>query len=231
MDERVKGMQQKIWLLILVIITTAGCANNHKILKPKTFETFEDFRPGPKDGVDLVWAKRGIFNQRSLQRKMAQYDSIIYDQVYIVLDKEKSDHLSDDEMIEIKNYFIHQLKSLNTVLKVVEKPQSKTLRVTIAMTNVQTPNPILAITSSVLPVGLGISTISKVLTGEHTNVGSASMEILISDATTGEPIIAAIDRKSGNKDLGTMIDSSDDIKDAINWWVKRLSLTLAQYKA
>lgn len=57
------------------------------------------------------------------------------------------------------------------------------------------------------------------------------MEILISDAITGEPIIAAIDRKSGNKDLSTMIDSSDDIKDAINWWVKRLSLTLTQYKA
>ncbi|SMY33667.1 hypothetical protein PMAL9190_01126 [Photobacterium malacitanum] len=224
-------MQQKIWLLMLMIITATGCASNHQILKPKTFETFEDFRPGPEDGVDLVWAKRGIFNQRSLQRQLSQYDYIIYDQVHIVLDKQKSDHLSDDEIIEIKKYFINQLKSLNTTLRVVEQSQLKTLRVTVAITNVQTPNPILAITSSVLPVGLGISTISKVLTGEHTNVGSASMEILISDAITGEPIIAAIDRRAGNKDLGTMIDSSDDIKDAINWWVKRLSLTLAQYKA
>ncbi|WP_163920092.1 DUF3313 domain-containing protein [Photobacterium sp. Alg240-V54] len=224
-------MQQKIWLLMFMIITATGCASNHQILKPKTFETFEDFRLGPKDGVDLVWAKRGIFNQRSLQRQLSQYDNIIYDQVHIVLDKQKSDHLSDDEIIEIKKYFINQLKSLNTTLRVVEQPQLKTLRVTVAITNVQTPNPILAITSSVLPVGLGISTISKVLTGEHTNVGSASMEILVSDATTGEPIIAAIDRRVGNKDLGTMIDSSDDIKDAINWWVKRLSLTLAQYKA
>ncbi|OBU14977.1 hypothetical protein AYY19_18320 [Photobacterium aquimaris] len=224
-------MQQKIWLLMFMIITATGCASNHQILKPKTFETFEDFRLGPKDGVDLVWAKRGIFNQRSLERKIAQYDSILYDQVYIVLDKEKSDHLSDDEIIVIKDHFINQLKALNTTLKVVEKPQQKTLRVTVAITNVQTPNPILAITSSVLPVGLGISTISKVLTGEHTNVGSASMEILVSDATTGEPIIAAIDRRAGNKDLRTMIDSSDDIKDAINWWVKQLSLTLAQYKS
>ena len=230
MDERVKVMQQKIWLLILVIITTVGCANNHQIVKPKTFETYEDFHSGPKDGVDLVWAQRGIFNQRSLQRKIAKYDNIIYDQVHIMLDKEKSDHLSEAEIIMIKDYFINQLKSLNTKLTVVEKPQPKTLRVTIAITNVQTPNPILAITSSVLPVGLGISTISKVLTGEHTNVGSASMEILISDATTGEPIMAAIDRKTGNKDFSTMIDSSDDIKDAINWWVKRLSITLAQYK-
>ena len=177
-----------------------------------------------------MWAQRGIFNQRSLQRKIAKYDNIIYDQVHIMLDKEKSDHLSEAEIIMIKDYFINQLKSLNTKLTVVEKPQPKTLRVTIAITNVQTPNPILAITSSVLPVGLGISTISKVLTGEHTNVGSASMEILISDATTGEPIMAAIDRKTGNKDFSTMIDSSDDIKDAINWWVKRLSITLAQYK-
>ncbi|WP_231730734.1 hypothetical protein [Photobacterium aquimaris] len=45
-----------------MIITATGCASNHQILKPKTFETFEDFHPGPEGGVDLVWAKRGIFN-------------------------------------------------------------------------------------------------------------------------------------------------------------------------
>ncbi|GAL30923.1 lipoprotein putative [Vibrio variabilis] len=42
-----------------------------------------------------------------------------------------------------------------------------------------------------------------------------------------EPIIAAIDSRSGNKDFTTMIDSLDDAKDAIDWWVERLGHTLA----
>lgn len=36
-----------------------------------------------------------------------------------MFDKQKSDHLSDYEIIEIKEYFINQFKSLNTTLKVV----------------------------------------------------------------------------------------------------------------
>lgn len=55
-------------------------------------------------------------------------------------------------------------------------------------------------TSTLLPVGLGISSVSKVVTGEFTNAGS--------------------------KDFCTMIDSTDDAKDAINWWVERLGSTL-----
>ena len=73
-----------------------------------------------------------------------------------------------------------------------------------------------------MPVGLGISTISKIVTGEHTNVGKATIELMVSDSTTNQPIIAAIDSRAGNKDFSTMIDSLDDAKDAINWWIDRL---------
>ncbi|GAK83103.1 lipoprotein putative [Vibrio ponticus] len=73
---------------------------------------------------------------------------------------------------------------------------------------------------------MALSTISKVTTGEHTNVGSASIELLVSDASSGQALFAAIDRQAGNKDLSTMIDSLDDAKDAINYWVDRLAITL-----
>ena len=43
---------------------------------------------------------------------------------------------------------------------------------------------------------------------------------------TGAPLFAAIDREAGSKDFSTMIDSLDDAKDAINYWVERLGDTL-----
>lgn len=57
-------------------------------------------------------------------------------------------------------------------------------------------------------------------------MGSATIEMMISDANTGDPIVAVIDRKAGSKDLSTMIDSTDDARDAIDWWVERIALTL-----
>ncbi len=67
---------------------------------------------------------------------------------------------------------------------------------------------------------------AKVVTGEHTNVGSATIEMMISDANSGDPIVAVIDRRAGAKDLSTMVDSTDDARDAVDWWVERIGSTL-----
>ena len=50
--------------------------------------------------------------------------------------------------------------------------------------------------------------------------------MMLSDANSGDPIVAVIDRKAGSKDFSTMIDSTDDARDAIDWWVERIALTL-----
>ena len=109
---------------------------------------------------------------------------------------------------------------------IIDEPTENTLCLSIALSNIETPNPTLAVTSSVLPFGLAMSTLSKVSTSEHTNVGSASVELLVSDDQEGTPLFAAIDREAGNKYFSTMIDSQDDAKDAINYWVERLGDTL-----
>ena len=217
----------KILLLSLSLMLT-GCSAVQEFRKPQMFESFDDFKPGPEGGVDLIWAKRGIRSPADLQNELMKYDSIIIDQVWLVLDeKERYGSLDSDEIKDLADYLVEQLKiKANSHFEVVTEPKEKTLRLSMALTNVETPNPILAVTSSVLPFGLGISTVSKVITGEHTNVGSATIELMLSDAHTGNPIIAAIDKRTGNKDLSTMIDSADDAKDAINWWVERLGATL-----
>lgn len=216
----------KILLLSLSLIL-AGCSAVQEFRKPQMFDSFDDFKPGPEDGVDLIWAKRGIRSPADLQDELAKYDNIIIDQVWLVLDeKERYGSLDNDEIKGLADYLVEQLKiKANSHFEVVAESKEKTLRLSMALTNVETPNPILAVTSSVLPFGLGISTVSKVVTGEHTNVGSATIELMLSDAQTGQPIIAAIDKRTGNKDLSTMIDSADDAKDAINWWVERLGAT------
>ncbi|MHA2875604.1 DUF3313 domain-containing protein [Vibrio campbellii] len=203
----------------------SGCAGGPAVSATK-FTSYEDFRPGPEGGVDLVWARVGLRDATRLKEKMDDYDSVVIDRVMVVVQESE---LDDEEIQELTTYMVEQLKArISPVKKIVDQPGEKTLRLSIAVSNVETPNPVLAVTSSILPVGLGISTISKITTGEHTNVGSATVELLVSDSESDAPLFAAIDRQAGNKDFSTMIDSLDDAKDAINWWVDRLGVTLSQ---
>lgn len=220
----------RLFFVVLILSVCVGCSGmKFRSVDSVMFKSFEDFRPGPKGGVDLVWSAKRIWNERSLKRTLKRYDSVIVDQIWVVVD-DRSDNLDDEQIKEVTEHMTNSLKEkLGQRVKIVDEPTKTTLRLSIAITNIETPNPVLAVTSTILPVGIGISTISKIITGEHTNVGSARIELLLSDATTNFPLIAAIDKKSGNKDLGTMVDSLDDAKDAITWWVERLGTTLTDW--
>ncbi len=212
----------KLILVTLLSITVIGCASG-PIQSATKFTTYEDFKAGPEGGVDLVWARVGLRDADRLEQKLAEYDSVVIDQVFVVTEEGSIDQ---EDVQELTDYTLQKLEERISQFKdVVAEPTGKTLRLSIALSNIETPNPILAVTSSVLPFGLAMSTISKVATGEHTNVGSASIELLVSDAQDGTPLFAAIDREAGNKDFSTMIDSLDDAKDAINYWVDRLGVT------
>ncbi|MCC4773747.1 DUF3313 domain-containing protein [Vibrio cyclitrophicus] len=213
----------KLLVLVATSIFLFGCAGGPIITETK-FTTYEDFQPGPDSGVDLVWARIGLRDAQRLKSKLNSYDSVVIDQIFVLAEEGT---LDPEEIEELIDHMVSCLEAKISPHKaIVGEPTGKTLRLNIALSNVETPNPILAVTSSVLPFGLAMSTISKVTTGEHTNVGSASVELLVSDAQDGTPLFAAIDREAGNKDFSTMIDSLDDAKDAINYWIERLGDTL-----
>ncbi|WP_163392164.1 DUF3313 domain-containing protein [Enterovibrio norvegicus] len=211
-------------LFLTLSLFLFGCTSSYRPAAT-SFTSYEDFQAGPEGGVDLVWTRIGLRDAERLKRKIAQYDAVVIDRIYVLTNEDNA--LSDEQITELTVYLADRLtKKITQYKPVVNTPTANSLRLSIAISNVETPNPILAVTSSLLPVGLGISTISKITTGEHTNVGSATIELLASDANTDKPLFAAIDRETGNKDLSTMIDSLDDAKDAINWWVDRLGQTL-----
>ena len=215
-------------VVAVLVLLLSGCGVIQDYRQSQMFSSFDDFRAGPEGGIDLIWSKPGIESIKDFNEILQQYDSVILDRVWLVLsDKTRYDNLSEQEIVEVSDYLLEKIKQKASArFEIVETPREKTLRISIALTNIETPNPILAVTSSIFPIGLGISTIAKVVTGEHTNVGSATIEMMLSDANSGDPIVAVIDRKAGSKDFSTMIDSTDDARDAIDWWVERIALTL-----
>ena len=142
----------KYLLLTVLAVTLVGCAGGpvHRATK---FTSYEDFRPGPDGGVDLVWARIGLRDAERFQNKVNEYDSVVIDQVFVLAEEES---LDQEEIQELTDYMVNRLEEKISPFKtIVDEPTGKTLRLSIALSNVETPNPILGCNEQRLTVWSG----------------------------------------------------------------------------
>lgn len=219
--------------LLFPILLLIACVSLSACMKTQTKHSYfgehqQKFRPGPEGGVDRIWTPEHIKSRKDINEALKPYKSIIVDPILVSFkDKEAFDGLNPTELKALTDEFRTTIVStLSGHYAVVSEPGPKVLRLNLALTGVETTNSVLALTSTITPIGLAISTFSKVITGEHTNVGSASMEATLTDSITKKGIFAVIDRHAGRKDLKKIVDSSSDAKKAFKWWAERLKNTL-----
>jgi hypothetical protein len=194
------------------------------------FASFEDFRTGPKGGVDLVWSTTKISDEISLREVFQKYDSLVLDQTFIVVGRGTVSAFDEEQMLEIPPRISRAMKSrFGQWFKLVDIPTGNTLRLSIAFTDIRSSRPFFAETGGSLPVGPRISTVTKLATGEPAGAGRAMVELLVSDARTNEPLIATIDKRFASQDLGTMLESQEVAEEAISRWVERLWTTLVYW--
>ncbi len=177
-------------------------------------EDYPAFQPGPRGGVDLVYIKEGV--------AFKKYKKIMFDHVVFYL-KEDSKYkgIQAEEMKELADSFhLAAVKALEGAYPIVGEPGADVLRVRVAITNIEPSNPAKSAVSTVLPVGLAISTLKKGVTGKHTGVGGAGMEAEFLDSLTNERLAAAIDQKSGSKLSG--LSKFGAVNEAFEFWSGRL---------
>lgn len=218
-------------VVLLVIVFCSGCtAQRVTVRKTVMFAAVEDFRPGPEGGVDLVWSTGSIRDFETLRETLRKYDSLMPGQVWLVVDRKSSADLDDRQILNITDQMVRALKSrLGQGYKLVDTPDENTLRLSLALTNLETPNPILTVTNSLLPRNLGVSAVSRIVTGEDVRGGGVTAELLVSDARTNRPLVAVIDRLSDNSELVAMSNSPVVAQEVISRWVDRLWTTLSSW--
>lgn len=197
----------------LILIISSGCAQ--KQLKYSGFlENYPTFQPGPKGGVDFVYLKEGA--------DFGKYNKVMLDYVVFYLKKD-SEHkgIQADEMKELADKFnLAAVKALEGAYPIVGEPGADVLRVRVAITDIEASNPVGSGISTIIPVGLAISTVKKGITGKHLNVGGAGMEVEFLDSLTNERVAAAIDKREGSKLSG--LTTYGAAKEAFEFWAERL---------
>ncbi len=210
----------KIVYIVIICFTLAistGCTT--KQIKHSGFlENYPEFQPGSKGGADSVYMKEGV--------DFSVYNKIMMDHVvFYFRDDSRDNEIHPEELSELSEIF-HKavVESLNDAYPLVNEPGPDVMRLRIAITDVDASNPGMGAVSTVMPVGLALSIVKKGITGKHTGVGSASIEVEILNSTNNERIGAAIDTRPGGKIEG--FSKWGAVEGAFEFWAKRLRIWL-----
>jgi len=209
-----------IGIVVVCVFLSIGVAQAK--LEPKEYSGFlvdySQLKPGPKDGVAMVYKKEGV--------DFKQYNKIMMDHVVFYLkDDAKNKGIDPVEMAELsENFHKSVIDALGSAYPLVGKPGPDVMRIRVAITDLELPNRTLNAITTIIPVGLIVSAVKKGKTGKGTAVGEISMEFEFLDSETNQRIAAGVDRRAGGK-----IDSMSKLgtaEDAFKFWAQRLRTRL-----
>jgi hypothetical protein len=214
-----KSLSKIVYIVIICFALTvaAGCAT--KPVKHSGFlKNYPEFKSGPTGGADFVYVKEGV--------DFSVYNKIVMDHVVFYFHDDSGDEeIHPEELSELSEIFHKAIvESLGNAYPLVNEPGPDVMRLRIAITDVVANKPGMGAVSTVMPVGLAVSIIKKGVTGAHTGVGRASMEVEILNSTDNERIGAAIDMRPGRKIEG--FSKWGAVEGAFKFWAKRLRIWL-----
>jgi len=141
------------------------------------------------------------------------------------LDKEDQELLVDYANTAMSN-------SLSKNFEIVDKAGPDVLVVHGAITEAKKSRPVSNLVSSVVPMGIGLSLVKRVIFGTGIGVGICQGEIELLDGATGQRLAAAVDRRAGTKALRTKFDGTfGDVKLALDYWAEHLDERLVQLRS
>jgi hypothetical protein len=112
----------------------------------------------------------------------------------------------------------------------VDKPGPGVMHLRVAITEADDANVTLDTISTVIPIGLALSGITALATGQWAFTGSAGVEAEMLDSVSNKRLFAAVDRRTGGKVTGKG-DKFDDwrtVQNALDYWANKLRERLAE---
>jgi len=126
------------------------------------------------------------------------------------------------------NAFFYLNDEMKKDYPIVTAPEPNTLRLQMAIIDADSSKPVRNLVSSVVPMSIGISSVQYAATGKMTGVGEISGEFRLSDASTGELLGAALDRRVGGKGAQGIWDTWYNADDALKFWAKAARFVLCE---
>ena len=108
----------------------------------------------------------------------------------------------------------------------VLRPEPGTIRIEVAITDVDRSEPVLDKMTTVIPQSLALTSLKGYITGKPGFVGEASVEAKFTDAQTGRLLAAGVDRRVGGKRLRKEMSSWEDVNQIMRYWSRQAAYRL-----
>lgn len=210
-----------------VLILLAGCAT-HQARSAKTSGFLGDYtqlQQGTGEEVMLTYTNPGTDFRR--------YNKIVLDpiKVYPGVGDSFFGQLAPEDLQKLVNYFDATIRqNLDDKYSFVTEPGPGVMRFRIALTEADSANVPIDVLTSIVPIGIAISSLKSVAFGRGSAVGATSTEFEAQDSQTGERLAAAVDRRIGSKYTGQFNKFSKwrATKAAFDYWAERLNARLTE---
>ena len=159
-----------------------------------------------------------------------QYTMVLIDPVLVYKDAElDKDQLENFQKLA-NNAYVYLTQELEKDFRIVKAPEPGTLRVQMAIIDADSSKPVRNTLSTFVPVGWVLSLGKYTATGKQTGVGEITVEMKITDASTGELLGAALDRRVGGKELSKLWSNWHNADAALQYWAKNLRSALCDIR-
>ena len=222
---------KKITTLFIALMFLASCASTGG---KKTIEAthakkgfldgyYEKMEPGPKGGAKMRWLKPGV--------DFSRYNKVMLDSIiFFFADDSENKGIDAYEMKELADKCNRQaFDVINNTYPVVTEPGPDIIRLRAAITDLKQSRPALSAITTVIPVGLAISTVKKGAVSSWSGSGATSAEFMALNSMTNDVIgVAQDDRKAGFDERFTKWGSTEE---AFEFWAERLKFLLDRARA
>jgi hypothetical protein len=179
---------------------------------------YDRLEPGPKDGAKLRWIKPDA--------DFGRYNYVMLDSVVFFFD-DASEYkgIDADELKKLSDGFNKALvDTLKDSYPIKTEPGIDVLRIRFAITDLEQSHPGLSVVSSVVPVGLAISTLKKGATGSWAGSGATSVEMMALDSMSNDVLAVAKDERSAS--FGGRFSKWGSAEEAFKYWAGKVKAYL-----
>jgi hypothetical protein len=183
-------------MLCVCMLCLIGCTPTHQARSAKTAGFLGDYsmlREGGSGEALLVYIDK--------EADFATYGKVLIEPVKVYTAKDgKLAKLPKKDVQKILDYLDATIREqLKKDYTLTDQPGADVMRLRVAVTEAESSSVVLDTVSSVIPVGIALSTLKRAAFGSHLSVGRAGVEAELQDSVSGKRLLAAVDRQVGRK--------------------------------
>jgi len=221
---------KKAFGVLVAMLLIAGCATTNggsdassTYAKTGFLKGYYDrLEPGPEDGAKLRWVKEDA--------DWGRYNYVMIDSVVFFFD-DASEYkgIEADELKKLADGFNKALvDTLKDSYPIKTEPGIDVLRIRFAITDLEQSHPGISAISTVVPVGLAVSTLKKGATGSWAGSGATSAEMMALDSMSEEVLVVAKDERSAS--FGDRFSKWGSAEEAFQYWAGKAKAYLDKVK-